>query len=201
MRILKVDPENPDNDVILQAADIVRSGGLVAFPTETVYGIAADFQNKKAIEALYRVKERPPDKPFTVHISSISMIEAMGCEITAAVKKLIDKFWPGPLTIIIKSKDGRKIGFRMPANRVALELIAATGVPVAAPSANISGNKAPACAGDVLKELEGRVDALLDGGPAALGIESTVVDITVSPPKVLREGAVSRESLMEVLEG
>lgn len=201
MQVLKVDPDMPDKKVILEAARIIKSGGLVAFPTETVYGIAASFEDKKAIEALYRVKKRPSNKPFTVHISDIGMIGAMDCEITADAKKLIDRFWPGPLTIIIKSRAGHKTGFRMPANRVALELIAVSGVPIVAPSANLSGNKPPTSAAEVQRELEGRIDAVIDGGQTEVGIESTVVDLTVSPPKVLREGAITAEDILKVING
>lgn len=178
----------------------MRSGKLVAFPTETVYGIAANLSDDKAIERLYAVKMRDRGKPFTVHVADTGMIEKMGCVVTPEAKRLIDKFWPGPLTVILGSKDGRKTGFRMPANKVALELIKAAGVAVVAPSANISGKAPPTDAESVLKELDGLVELILDSGPTAIGIESTVVDMTVSPPKIVRQGAIAAEEINRVLK-
>lgn len=199
--VVKVDPGNPDGAIIERAARIVRQGGLVAFPTETVYGIAADLSNKKAIDRLYRIKNRPDGKPFTVHIAGVSMIRSMGCSLPRKVKRAIDKLWPGPLTAIVKSTDGRKIGFRMPANEVALRLIDSAKVPVVAPSANISGNRPPQDAEGVLRELDGKVDLLLDAGSTEVGIESTVVDFTVDPPIIVRQGAITRASLFRALKG
>ena len=189
----------PDEKAIAYCARIIRRGGLVAFPTETVYGIAANLLDRKAIDRLYKVKKRPRNKPFTIHIADEAGIKKMGCKLDKAQKALVDKFWPGPLTVILKSEDGRKLGFRMPANKVALELISKAGVPVAAPSANLSGKAAPVSAGEVLRELGGKVDAVLDGGRAGIGVESTVVDLTVSPPKILREGAIKREEIAKIL--
>jgi len=198
-KVLRVDPDNPEALSIRKAAELLRSGGLVAFPTETVYGIAASLSDDKAIERLYEVKMRDRGKPFTVHIADIGMIEKMGCAVTPEAKRLIDKFWPGPLTVILKSKDGRKTGFRMPSNKVALELIKAARVPVVAPSANISGNKPPTDAESVLEELDGLIELVVDSGPTAIGIESTVVDMTVSPPKVLREGAIRTKEIVKTI--
>lgn len=197
--VLKVDALSPDERLISQAAQAIREGGLVAFPTETVYGIAANRLDEKAIESLRAVKNRPEDKPFTVHVSDLFMIEKLGCVVTKDAKVLIDKFWPGPLTIILRSDSGEKIGFRMPANKTALALIAEAKVPVVAPSANVSGNAAPSTAEEVLKELDGKIDILLDAGPTEVGVESTVVDATVTPMKILRKGAVTKEELNKVL--
>lgn len=188
--VLKIDPNSPDRKKILLCAAALRRGRLVAFPTETVYGLGANLLNKKAIERLYKVKKRPKTKPFTVHISDLEMIKKLGCTITKKAKALIERHWPGPLTIILKSKNGRKIGFRMPDNKTALKLIELSGVPIAAPSANISGAPAPKDAREVLKGLDGRIDILLDGGRAKVGVESTVVDLTMEPARVLREGAI-----------
>ena len=171
----------------------MRRGGLIAFPTETVYGIAANALDDKAVGRLYEVKARPAGKPFTVHISGIGAIAGMGCEVTADTKKLMDKFWPGPLTLILKSGKNKKIGFRMPANAVAMDLILEAGVPIVAPSANLSGNSPATNAAGVLKDLDGKIDAVLDGGETRVGIESTVIDMTEAPPKVLREGAIGKE--------
>ena len=199
--VLKVAASRPDKEAIKQAAKILRLGGLVAFPTETVYGLGANLLNKKAIARLYRVKMRSRGKPFTVHIENASLIKRLGCEITKAAKVLTDKYWPGPLTIVLSCKDGRKIGFRMPDNRVALKLIKESGVPVVAPSANISGEEPPKSAGDVLNQLNGKIDILLDSGPTDVGVESTVIDMTVTPPKILREGAISESELLKAIYG
>ncbi|MCX5686585.1 MAG: L-threonylcarbamoyladenylate synthase [Candidatus Omnitrophica bacterium] len=199
--VLKVDPETPDKRSISKAADVIKKGGIVAFPTETVYGLGANVLDKKAVARLYKVKLRPRAKPFTVQISDISALkDVWGCELTEAAAALTHKFWPGPLTIILKSGKGENIGFRMPKHKIALSLIREAGVPVYAPSANLSGSWPPATAGDVLKELDGKIDIVIDGGPADLGVESTVVDLTVKPARILREGAISREILSEIID-
>lgn len=197
--VVKIDPRSPDKEAILSAARSVREGALVAFPTETVYGIAANYLDKKAIEALYRVKQRPRDKPFTIHISDIDMIKSLGCSVAKEGLILIKRFWPGPLTVILKSEYGETLGFRMPANRIAMELIKSAGVPIVAPSANLTGNKAPRNAEEVLKDLDGRIALVIDGGDTEIGVESTVVDLTVSPPKVLREGAIKAIDIMKAI--
>jgi L-threonylcarbamoyladenylate synthase len=199
--VIKIDPVNPDKKKIALAAKAIREGGLVVFPTETVYGIAANLLDENAIEKLCRVKARPEGKPFTVHISDIKMILDMECPITAAAEKLMARFWPGPLTIILKSRNAGKIGFRMPANNIALELIRASGVPVVAPSANLNGKPAPVTAEEAMAGLEGKVDIVIDGGRTEVGFESTVVDLTVDPPKILREGAIKEEELLKALNG
>jgi len=197
IKLHKVDPDSPATSVIEEAARAIREGGIVAFPTETVYGLAANLLNNEAIERLYRVKRRPANKPFTIHVASVEMVKDIVSDISDSAGRLIDKFWPGPLTIILDSKDGEKTGFRMPANKIALSLIEKSGVPVVAPSANISGNKPPTCADEVLMDLDDGIDMILDGGPTEFGVESTVVDVTLSPYKVLREGAIKDGQLRE----
>lgn len=197
---VKINPRDPDRKIIASAADVIRKGGLVVFPTETVYGIAANLLDTKAIGRLREIKAERQDKPFTVHISDVSMMDKMGCYATKEALSLISKFWPGPLTIVLKDDKGGTVGFRMPANKVALELIKQAGVPVVAPSANLSGNKAPTSAEAALKDLADKVDIIIDAGNTEIGIESTVVDMTVAPPKVLREGAVKKKELFEVLK-
>jgi L-threonylcarbamoyladenylate synthase len=190
MSVIKIDPVNPDKKIIAVAAKAIKEGSLIIFPTETVYGIAANLLDESAVARLCKVKSRPAGKPFTVHISDLKMIRDMGCVITGIAEKLMSEFWPGPLTIILKSHNGRKIGFRMPANKVALELIRASGVPIVAPSANLSGEPAPVTAKDAMANLEGKIDMVIDAGRTEVGIESTVVDLTVEPLKVLRVGAI-----------
>jgi len=199
--VIKIDPANPDKNKIAFAAKVIREGGLVIFPTETVYGIAANLLDVKAMERLCRVKARPEGKPFTVHISDLKMIRDMGGVITGTAEKLMAEFWPGPLTIILKSRNGEKVGFRMPADKTALELIRASGVPVVAPSANLSGQSAPATAEEAMADLEGKIDIVIDGGRTKVGLESTVVDLTVDPFKVLRAGAIKEEDLQKAVNG
>ncbi len=224
-KVLKVDPVSPDEKIIRYAAGIISGGGLVAFPTETVYGIGADFFNKEAVKKLYQIKRRPLNKPFTAHISSVTAIKKMRCEITNFAEALIKKFWPGPLTLILKSTHPTthstdavekgtlfhcvsgmgsgmgKIGFRMPGNTVARALIAASGGVVAAPSANFSGEKPPVEAGVISEGITEGLNLILDGGKTRIGIESTIVDMTVSPYRILRHGAIARHSIERVTRG
>lgn len=198
--VIKIDPKNPEKDGIESAAKALREGKLVAFPTETVYGVAANLLDAKAIDKLYKIKNRPKNKPFTVHIADIAMIEALGCSITAEALRLISRFWPGPLTVVLKSGGNKTLGFRIPANKVALELIKAAAVPIVAPSANLSGNEAPVSAQEVLKDLDGKIDILLDSGKTDIGVESTVIDLAQDPPRVLREGAITKAELAKFLK-
>ena len=197
--IFKIDPERIDKKIILYGARIIRAGGLVAFPTETVYGLAANLLNKDAVKDLYRVKRRARNKPIAVHIAGPGIIRKMGCRITKDAAALIKKFWPGPLTVILKSKKGANIGFRMPAHNAALALIKKSGVPVVAPSANLSGHASAKSADDVLRQLKGKIDVILDGGRTKIGVESTVIDLTKRPPKFLREGAIKRKDILKAL--
>lgn len=198
--VIKLNPARPQPHKIKRAADILRSGGLVAFPTETVYGLAANLLNRKAMTRLRKVKKRPRRKPFTVHIASVDDLKVLKCRISPTARRLMDRFWPGPLTLIMKDFHGERIGVRMPANRIAIDLLKECGVPVVAPSANLSGRKPPVTAKGVLRDLNGDIEMVLDGGRTRVGIESTVVDTAVSPVKILREGAVGKE-IREVLSG
>lgn len=195
-KVLKADKKN-----IKYAAAELRKGALVAFPTETVYGLGANILNKRACERLYRVKRRPRAKPFTILIPDRSAIRKAGCQVTERVKRLMDEFWPGPLTVILEGRRGEKIGFRMPDNKIALDIVKASGVPVACPSANLSGSPAPKNAKGVLKDLEGRIDLLIDGGTTDIGVESTVVDLTAPRLKILREGAIKKSEILRIADG
>ena len=198
--VVKVNPAKPDPAAIACGARMIREGGLVGFPTETVYGIAVNRCDKKAIERLYAVKKRSRGKPLTIHISDMAMIRTAECRMTKGAKVLAENFWPGPLTMVLRSRRGEKIGFRMPANKIALWLIAAAKVPVVAPSANLSGRKPPTSASAVLKGLGGKIDLVLDGGRTAVGIESTVIDVSVSPAVILREGALKAGTLKKFID-
>jgi len=193
--VIKISASRPETSKIKKAAAILRKGGLVAFPTETVYGLGANALDKEALKKVYEIKKRPKNKPLTVHISGIGQLKKIVGAVPPEAVKLIDRYWPGPLTIILKDARGKKIGFRMPDNKIAFRLIEEAGVPVVAPSANISGNKPPASAKEVLRDLDGKIDIVIDGGKTKIGIESTVVDMTGKTPKVLREGAIKVRSL------
>ncbi len=199
----------PTNENIKIAADILKEGGLVAFPTETVYGLGADAMNAEAVANVYKAKGRPSDNPMIVHISRASDIGQLTPRLSATIVKLIENFWPGPLTLVLKKKEGvpdvttgglDTVAVRMPDNEIALKLISEAGCPVAAPSANISGRPSPTKAQHVIDDLSGKIDAVLDGPDCRVGIESTVLDVTGEVPTILRPGIVTAEDVEAVLE-
>ncbi|MFX4262671.1 L-threonylcarbamoyladenylate synthase [Pelotomaculum propionicicum] len=207
-RYIKVDQAHPEADAIAEAGLILRGGGLVAFPTETVYGLGADATNGLAVARIFEAKGRPPDNPIIVHVAFRSQLNALAASISAAAEILMDAFWPGPLTIILPAGTGvpeavtaglTTVAVRMPDHPVALALIKAAGVPVAAPSANLSGKPSPTRAEHVVQDLDGRIDAILDGGPAGVGVESTVLDLTSQVPIILRPGGITPEELRACL--
>jgi L-threonylcarbamoyladenylate synthase len=175
-----------DRKHILKAAEIIKRGGLVAFPTETVYGIAADPCNKKAVKRLDKIKNRPKGKPYTLHIAYKNDIKRVVKKISPLAKKIIRQYLPGPVTLLLSGPKGKKIGFRMPDNKIALSFLRAVGSPVIAPSANISGQPSPVCAQDVCSGL----DFVLDGGRTKYRKDSTIIDLTQTPPQVIRQGCV-----------
>lgn len=199
-RIVKVDPQNPREDYLREAANILSRGGLVVIPTETVYGIAANMQNLAAIERLSEIKKRPEGKPFSLHIDAKEKIEEFAKDIPPSAYKLTDKFWPGPLTLVLKSKDSGTIGIRMPDNDIALKVIAFSAVPVVCPSANISGRPAPKNFAEAIEGLNGLVNFAIDAGSTKLGLESTIVDLTVQPLQILREGAIKKKDIEEIVK-
>lgn len=191
------------------AALIIRQGGLVAFPTETVYGLGADALNPEAVGKIYEAKGRPSDNPMIVHIARASDIGQLTPFITQDMIKLIDHFWPGPLTLVVKKKDSvplrttgglETVAVRMPDHPAALELIRLAGVPIAAPSANLSGKPSPTKATHVKEDLMGKVDAILLGDDCRVGIESTVLDLTGETPMILRPGIITADNIEAVLE-
>ena len=207
-QVLELDPERPQQDAIERAASIIRDGGLVAFPTETVYGLGADAMNENAVQKIFEAKGRPSDNPCIVHVAGRRMLDDVSVGIDAKAELLIKNFWPGPLTLVLGRKPDvpssvsaglSTIAARMPNNRIALELIQAAGVPIAAPSANSSGRPSPTTASHVLADLAGRVDLVLDGGDTKIGIESTVLDLTSDPPIILRPGWITKEMLRSVI--
>jgi len=197
-----------DVDQIKWAAGVLRSGGLVAFPTETVYGLGANGLDGEAVQKIFEAKGRPADNPLILHISDLRQIEEVACRVPELAWRLIDRFWPGPLTVILlrsrKVPDAvtaglDTVGVRMPDNDIALAFLAACEVPVAAPSANISGRPSPTSVQDVIEDLDGRVDCIIDGGNCEVGIESTVLDLTSPRPTLLRPGAVTLEDIRSVV--
>lgn len=205
---LKVNSDKPEIDKIRIAANAIKKGGLVAFPTETVYGLGADALNPKAVEKIFAAKRRPPDNPIIVHIAKKEDVYKLAREIPSGAEELITQFWPGPLTLILRRSslvsDTTVVGLdtiaiRMPRNKVALALISESSVPIAAPSANLAGKPSPTTAQHVLDDLAGRIDIMLDAGHVRIGVESTVIDMTTSIPQILRPGGVPYEKLKSVL--
>ena len=190
------------------AAEIICAGGLVAVPTETVYGLAGNGMDEKAVEKIYEVKGRPAIKPLSLMVASPEEIGRFAVEVPDAAKMLAEKFWPGPLTIVLKANPdipeivragGDTIGLRCPDHALTLQALREAGVPFAAPSANLSGALSPKTAGDVLKVFDGVIDAVIDGGACTLGRESTILDMSKKPYRVLRQGALPEESILDAL--
>jgi len=207
--MLKVNPQTPEIEKVRIAAGFIRTGGLVAFPTETVYGLGADALNARAILTLFEAKKRPLDNPPIVHVCDIKDVHRLAQEIPTTADKLMRIFWPGPLTLIFRRSNIvpdvtvaglDTIAVRMPRHNVALALISESECPISAPSANLAGKPSPTAARHVLDDLDGRIDAVLDAGPTVIGVESTVLDVTVDPPQVLRPGGTPFEALKEVLD-
>jgi L-threonylcarbamoyladenylate synthase len=206
--VLRVDAIDPDPASIARAATCLRAGGLVAFPTETVYGLGVHALDSAAVLRLFEAKQRPLNDPLIVHVVSLEEARPLVAEIPDAARAVAARFWPGPLTMVLRRSglvpDGvtaglDTVGVRVPSHPVARALIAAAGIPVAAPSANLFSRPSPTRADHVLEDLAGRIDLLLDGGPTAVGLESTVLDLSRDVPRILRPGAVTAGMLRGVL--
>lgn len=205
--LLSVDPLRPQPELIARAATVLRQGGLVAFPTETVYGLGANALDADAVRRIFTAKGRPATNPLIVHIADLEKVHELAVW-SAAAARLAARFWPGPLTLVLPRRavvpdvvtaGGATVAVRMPAHPVALALIRAAELPLAAPSANRSNEVSPTRAAHVMHSLDGRIDVILDGGAASGGIESTVLDVSESPPRLLRPGLVTRADLEAVL--
>ncbi len=204
----KIDKLHIDEQVMEKAGAILKRGGLVAFPTETVYGLGANALDEEAAKKTYVAKGRPSDNPLIVHIADVEALDAIAEQVSEKAGLLIDKFWPGPLTLIFNKTDKVPLGttgglqtvaVRMPVNEIALALIRAGGGYVSAPSANTSGRPSPTNAAHVADDLDGKIDMIIDGGSVDIGVESSILDMTVEPPMILRPGAITKEMLEEVI--
>lgn len=203
--------EGTDNDrkLIERAGSILKQGGLVAFPTETVYGLGGDALNRESSRKIYEAKGRPSDNPLIVHIADMEVLGAIADDVPETAKTLASKYWPGPLTMILKKSAKvpyettgglETVAVRMPAHSAALSLIRAAGGYVAAPSANTSGKPSPTMARFVKEDMDGRIDMILDGGMVGIGLESTIVDLTENIPMILRPGYITKEMLEDTLK-
>ncbi len=206
--VLPVQASAPESEAIARAAAVLQAGGLVAFPTETVYGLGANALDAQAASSIFRAKDRPVYDPLIVHLADGEDLPIAAAQVSAVARELAACFWPGPLTLVLPrapriptevTSGGETVAVRVPAHPVAQALIRAAGVPVAAPSANRFGRISPTRAEHVLADLAGRVDVILDGGPTPVGVESTVLSLVMPVPTILRPGGISREALVAIL--
>jgi L-threonylcarbamoyladenylate synthase len=207
-RFIRIDPKNIDISLIEEAAALLTSGGLVAFPTETVYGLGGDARNPNAVAKIFQAKGRPATDPLIVHIWSMDQLASVAVNVPAQAEVLMRRFWPGPLTLLMQrsnqiaaavSAGMPTVAVRMPAHPIALALLKTANIPVAAPSANLFSHTSPTTAQHVLDDLDGRIPMILDGGPTTVGLESTIVDLSGDKPRILRPGGLSLDTLREVL--
>jgi len=208
IEVVRVDPREPAQEAIARAADCLREGGLVAFPTETVYGLGVNALDEAAVRRLFEVKGRPANDPLIVHVASFDQIGALVSRIPSTARDLAARFWPGPLTLVMPRSTAVSdavtagldtVAIRIPSHPVAHALLSAAGVPVAAPSANLFSRPSPTTAAHVLEDLDGRIEMVLDGGPTHVGVESTVLDLSHGAPTILRPGWVDIDALRTVL--
>ena len=207
-KVVKIDKEQIDDEKLMEAAEILRAGGLVAFPTETVYGLGANALNEEAAKKIYAAKGRPSDNPLIAHISKPEELAPLVKEVPEAGKKLMEAYWPGPLTMIFPKSDIVPYGttggldtvaIRMPSDPIANRMIALAGIPIAAPSANTSGRPSPTTAEHVYQDMNGKIEMILDGGAVGIGVESTIIDVSGPVPMLLRPGAITIEMLRETV--
>ncbi len=207
-KVIKIDPIYPDPEIIQKAVTLLQKGEIIAFPTETVYGLGADATNDNAVKKIFEAKSRPSDNPLIVHVVDIEMMQQYSVEIPPIAYELAENFWPGPLTLVLKrsshisslvTKELPTVAMRAPSHPIAQKLIATLNKPIAAPSANISGRPSPTTAKHVFDDLKGKIPLILDGGSCAVGVESTVVSLVTDPPILLRPGGVTIEQLRKFI--
>lgn len=207
-KVIKVNPEMFNDEEIKEACEILKRNGLVAFPTETVYGLGGDAMHKEASAKIYAAKGRPSDNPLIIHIADENSLKDIAREVSDTAVKLMEAFWPGPMTLIFKKKDNvpvsttgglDTVAVRMPSHPVARELIRQSGVYIAAPSANTSGRPSPTKAEHVIEDLSGKIDMIIDGGVVGIGLESTIVDVSENIPVILRPGYITKKMLEDIV--
>ena len=207
MNTIVFHPES-DPNAVRDAAAILRRGGLLGIPTETVYGLGADALNEDAVSRIFLAKGRPQDNPLIIHVPDASWLESYCRDVPPAAYQLAERFWPGPLTMILPRRDIvplqttgglETVGVRCPNHPVTLAIIEAAGVPIAAPSGNTSGRPSPTTAAHMIEDMDGKIEGMFDGGPCAVGVESTIIDLTCTPPRLLRPGGLPLEALEAVL--
>jgi L-threonylcarbamoyladenylate synthase len=206
--VVEIDPARPDPKVLARAGQMLRRGGLVVFPTETVYGLGANALDRAAVACIFAAKGRPATNPVIIHVADVAQAVSVAATWPETAQKLAQRFWPGPVSFVLPKRSdlpdlvtagGTTVALRCPAHAVALGLIEAAGVPIAAPSANRSTQLSPTRAEHALRGLNGRIDLLLDAGPTAGGLESSVIDLTVSPPRLLRPGLVTPQEIESLI--
>ena len=202
--ITKLDEKRPNQNIIKNASDLIRRGEIIAFPTETVYGLGGNALDPSSVSKIFEIKGRPPDNPLIIHVADMKMLKTLVIQIPPKAHRIIKKFWPGPITLILKKSNIvpeittgglNTVAVRIPRDKIALALIKKSGLPIAAPSANISGRPSPTSAIHVKDDLAGKIKLILDGGSTTIGIESTVIDMTQHIPVILRPGGISKESI------
>jgi len=207
-RIFTIDRNNPDKALLEEAGQLLKQGALVVFPTETVYGLGGDGMQANAAARIYEAKGRPSDNPLILHIADISALEVLAVEVPELAYKLAEKFWPGPLTMILKKSDAvpyattgglDTVAIRMPSDEIAREIIRASGTYIAAPSANLSGRPSPTKAEHVIEDLSGRVEVIVDGGDSDIGLESSIIDLSGEVPLILRPGYSTKEDFEQIV--
>lgn len=207
-KVVKMNKDKIEKDLIEEAAEIIKDGGLVAFPTETVYGLGANGLDEIAVSKIFKAKGRPQDNPLILHVCSMDQVKDLVMEIPGISIKVMERFWPGPLTILFRRSNSvpdiitaglDTVAIRMPENAIALELIKSSNNPIAAPSANISGRPSPTSSVHVIQDLMGKVDMIIDGGMTGIGLESTVLDLSGNIPMILRPGGVTLEDLRKII--
>ena len=208
-KVIKIDRTHPDMEQIQEAGRLLREGGLVAFPTETVYGLGGDGLQKEAAARIYAAKGRPSDNPLILHIAEVSDIEKLAVDIPELAYRLAMRFWPGPMTMILKkgpvvpyaTTGGLDtVAIRMPSDEIARAIIRASGTYIAAPSANLSGRPSPTRAEHVIEDLSGRVEMIVDGGESDIGLESSIIDLSGDVPMILRPGYITKEDFEQIVE-
>lgn len=207
-KVIKIDREHPDRELLREAGKLLRSGGLVAFPTETVYGLGGDGLQESAAARIYAAKGRPSDNPLILHIAEVSDMEKLAVDIPELAYRMAERFWPGPLTMILKKSDVvpytttgglNTVAIRMPSDEIAREIIRFSGTYIAAPSANLSGRPSPTKAEHVVEDLSGRVEMIVDGGDSDIGLESSIIDLSGEVPLILRPGYITKEDFEQIV--